>query len=504
MLRLLVAFALGCFLLPGASAQCGTDDYASMSIFRTNLDHLRTPGRGVKNYIPVTFHILASSTGNGRVSEENLLLQVANLNAQYADQDIIFYLDELKYINNDLIYKTPGAWEAENQMFPYKDDNAVNIFICDKANDGTEQPGVTTLGYYTRSWDWIVMNKSQINYTANTLSHEVGHFLSLPHTFLGWECNPFNVAKYGNPVKFDNTLSCDGGWGEWEIELHDRSNCATAGDQICDTPEDYNLGLFFQPGCDSNRIVKDKNGELITPMINNVMSYYKGCDAFMFSPTQKQLILTDFLSGNRDYIRTGVVPNTDSVTAPVEYIYPINGEETHTTSGIVLDWEDTPGANQYLLTYARNAGFTISTVKLIVNESQFELPGELQEGSNYYWKVWPFNESRTDARYSATQHFVVGDLSDVNTIRDIESFLIYPNPVHSGETPYLSMHAVQPIDGHLEVLDMAGRILAGSSVAIPVGDSQTPVPVHDLLPGIYIIRLNTASGMLLSQVKVLE
>src|SRR5690606_10834658 len=133
-----------------------------------------------------------------------------------------------------------------------------------------------------------------------------------------------------------------------------------AGDRVCDTPEDYNLGLFYQNDCDPNTSIMDKNSELIDPMENNVMGYYRDCDSYAFTPTQKNLINTDFFSFRRSYIRTGVIPNTEPVTDPVVYISPINGEETPGFTNVLLDWEDTPHANKYLVIIDRFSSFTFS------------------------------------------------------------------------------------------------------------------------------------------------
>ena len=50
------------------------------------------------------------------------------------------------------------------------------------------------------------------------------------------------------------------------------------------------------------------------------MSYYSTCAEYAFTQTQKNLINTDFLSGNRAYIRTGVIPSQLPVEAPVQYM----------------------------------------------------------------------------------------------------------------------------------------------------------------------------------------
>lgn len=93
----------------------------------------------------------------------------------------------------------------------------------------------------------------------STLIHELGHLLGLGHTF-------------GNVVE----------------ELVDGSNCATAGDHICDTPADPGLylpGMVDVATCTYIGTATDANGDLYQPMLNNVMSY-SPCERDSLTPMQ--------------------------------------------------------------------------------------------------------------------------------------------------------------------------------------------------------------------------
>ncbi len=94
---------------------------------------------------------------------------------------------------------------------------------------------------------------------ANTLAHEIGHMLGLSHTHDG----------------------------VFEPELVDGSNCTIGGDMLCDTPADPNLatpGYVIAP-CQYVGTITDANGDLYTPMLNNVMSY-SPCLADSLTPQQ--------------------------------------------------------------------------------------------------------------------------------------------------------------------------------------------------------------------------
>ena len=83
------------------------------------------------------------------------------------------------------------------------------------------------------------------NANVLTYAHELGHYFNLYHTF---------ETKFGN-------------------EFVNGSNCAFAGDSICDTPADVPGG-----GGTSNCIyinpIKDSNGDYYDPDVTNIMSYY--------------------------------------------------------------------------------------------------------------------------------------------------------------------------------------------------------------------------------------
>lgn len=502
MLRLLL-LVLGLGLGNLAAAQyCSTPQEPLLNRLENNQKQMVVSSRGAIKYIPITYHLVADANGNGRVEEENVLKQHANLQVQYGDQEIVWYIDRFNYFDNDAVYNSPGTNAARTQMRLRKDNNSINIFITNNADDGS---GVgLTLAYYDPQEDWIVSRRNEINGVSHILGHEIGHFFSLAHTHAGWDCVPFTLDDYTNPVNVMVTLPCEGGGGSALIELHDRSNCSTAGDRICDTPEDYNLGLLYDPGCDQNTEIMDKNGEIITPMVDNFMSYYSDCNTRQFTPTQKNLINTDYFTFDRQYIRTGVTPNTTPVVDPVQYITPIGGEESNGLTDVLLDWADVPGANKYMVMYDRFASFTFNPVKTIVDESELIIPGPLTDNANYFWKVWPYNETQTGAMYSPTQNFVAGLGTGINEITDIQDYALTPNPVSDHVNATLTMYATQAFTATLKLVDASSRVLSAQSIQVNTGQSVHPIEATNLPAGIYFVIVNTAKGNLVERLLVVE
>ena len=81
MLRSFLALT-GLFISSFLSAQyCSTPQEPLLERTDANKKAMVPVQRGVQKYIPVTFHLVASSAGAGRITEENILLQVASINA---------------------------------------------------------------------------------------------------------------------------------------------------------------------------------------------------------------------------------------------------------------------------------------------------------------------------------------------------------------------------------------------------------------------------------------
>jgi hypothetical protein len=209
----------------------------------------------------------------------------------------------------------------------------------------------------------------------------------------------------------------------------------------------------------------------------------------------------NFFAPQRLYIRTGYVPNQDSVEAPVTYISPINAETTPTYTDILLDWEDTPGATDYMVIVDRFPMFTNNPQKYFVEESQLIIP-ELPENVLFYWKVWPYNESETGAGYSPTQSFRVGMGTGINEISEINDYFLSPNPVEGKNQTWLTLSSEKDFDAELKITDAAGHIFSQSHLTIPSGTSQHVMDTHDLPAGIYFIIMHSQSGVLVERLLI--
>ena len=201
--------------------------------------------------IPIAAHIVRRSDGTGGLPEWRLADAIDDANFHYAGVDMSFYrLGEIDYIDSDEWYTTTTLAEIDAMRSHNLVADAVNIYFTE--NLDYESGGLCGISAFTfSSVQSIAMRNSC---TANpdglgnhsTFSHEVGHYFDLFHTH-----EPF----YGD-------------------ELVDGSNCDVAGDLVCDTPADPQLGgSNVSTACVYTGTATDPNGDLYVPDPSQLMSY---------------------------------------------------------------------------------------------------------------------------------------------------------------------------------------------------------------------------------------
>ena len=195
----------------------------------------------------IVAHIFSDSLGNYGVTEQDIKDAVTGMNAFFQPIMVSFEVCEFQYHPNFEHDTINGDNEKAAIMTKYHADYRINFYFLSFLG-GTEA-GFAAGSIGDANGSGIFIMKSQ-GVNAGVFAHEMGHFCSLQHTFTG-----------------NGT------------ELVDGSNCATEGDQICDTPADP-----FTPGASMDDFVKDcrfislltdANGEYYNPDLGNVMSYYK-------------------------------------------------------------------------------------------------------------------------------------------------------------------------------------------------------------------------------------
>lgn len=488
----LLTAVLPLFFVYGQDIKCGLVDPQSVKD-QMLFNRLEVPfvveKRQDITYVPVKFFLIAESNGTGRITENKVLDMLCELNENYLDQNIQFYLkDGLAYYDNSGIYNSPTTSFSQSLLREIKRSNAVNVFITKEAGEGSA-------AYYqppARYNDWIVI-RNQFVSDPRVLTHEFGHFFSLPHTFHGWDSDPWNATKHGNPV---GNLAPD---RVTVNEFADGSNCDptktsgnNVGDGICDTPADYNFGSST---CSYLLNAKDPKGVNVKPQENNYMNYFFGCSNYIFTAGQKKEILRSLTSSSRDYLRSNYQPNLAKITGTTLLITPENRARTTHDKKVVLKWTKSVGADFYLVELDVSPTLDYDLKTFVTNEDSILIENLLPE-KNYFWRIRPFNEYHTCASPSETRRFITAKTTSVSAISGVQDIKTFPSIVQPGSQLQISLHAELVLKAQIHVVDLHGRIVKTlPALRINPGFQRWPIPLDGLASGVYILHLSTGEGI---------
>ena len=495
----------------GQSGTCGTtleDQLLFEGRLLENIERATAGGvseRGAIQYVPVYFHLVGDASGNGKIKEARVLEQLCAMNTAFAPMDIRFYLRPhpthgtlFNYgINNNNVYDNQTAWTTMNIN---RHPNAMNIFIVNQAGTSGNQSGLT-LAYYSPQRDWIVSRKDQINGSAgnSTVPHEVGHFFSLQHTFLGWESQPFDQTFLTWPKA---PATSPGGVA---TERVNGTNCTTAADKLCDTPPDYNFG-FGASGCNYTGGAQDPNGDLAVPMANNMMGYFNFCSAYVFTQQQQNVVLADRASSSRNYLNNNFSPAATEINTPTDLLVsPAAGATVPYYDEVLFEWNAVPGATYYLLELDIVTSYSSPFSQSYLVNSTSKLVTGLTSNRSYFWRVRPINEYVTCAT-ARQASFKTPLTSAVRTIEGLAGWQVTPNPVRSGASASVLVQAADGFEADIRVLDATGRqVYAQSGLHFSAGDSRVELPTGILdNNGLYVVLLQSGAGQEVRKIVVLR
>ncbi|MCC6412852.1 MAG: T9SS type A sorting domain-containing protein, partial [Saprospiraceae bacterium] len=447
---------------------------------------------GATTYVPVHFHLVGDAAGNGKHKERFVLDQLCQLNESYAAMDVQFYLDAHptyglfdKSINNDGVYDDQtNSFIMQNR----RNQNAVNIFVVNSiAASGSLG---TVLGRYVPQNDWLLIIKSQTNGNGNgTLDHELGHFFTLMHTFLGYETNPFEPTDPTWPIA---PVLSPGGYA---TERANGSNSNIAADELEDTPPDYNFGYIATSCNQYTGGAKDPLGATVDPMENNFMGYFIGCDDYAFTPMQMDVITADIQSPQRNYLDNTFTPVATEITTPTDLLVaPISGETTQFFDNVMLQWNTVPGATLYLVEVDITTNYGSPNAQTFITDQASVVVEGLQANRTYYWRVRPFNEYATCA-IARQQTFKTPFTSNTNEVEGLSSWQVWPNPANDAQNVNVAIQADIDFDASINVFDAVGRRVQGlQGVRINSGLNNITLPIATLPNGLYFIVLDNGAG----------
>jgi hypothetical protein len=435
-------------------------------------------------YIPVKYTIVGDNAGSGYVDIDQVFDMHCDMNDDYRTQDVQFVLKDannsVRYSNNTNVYNDGSGFAASSFMISNKVANCINIYLSASVNN-------QVASYYSGFGDYIFVLNQMANGSSSTGSHEVGHFFSLPHTFLGWEGTEFNNATAPNSVGGDPV--------ERVARSGSGSNCATAADGFCDTPADY---LSYRAFCPYTGGGRDPQGVLIDPTESLIMSYFADACVDSFTQEQKNAMAADILSRNWSNL---AAPNPSAALSgtSVSATAPANGSAFPLSGNVTLSWAAVPNATGYVVVLERTLfGTPIETIQksVVYGTTSLVIPAsKLTFPRQYTWKVKPFNQYQTCAGYSAPFGFTTqAPATAVENFASAFDLKILSNPL-SNSSAELLLNVPNPTIAALNIYAMDGKqVLNVNNLELNAGDNVEMVDVSNLNNGVYIVVVTTPIG----------
>jgi hypothetical protein len=451
---------------------CGTEMGRSAWLQNFQRNPGAVPRTADTVYVPVQVHITAKSNGADPVNMSKVIAAFCLLNEDFASAKIQFFIEGLDILPNNTIYDHNNSIATLLRLNNV--DGRVNAYFVENANGNC--------GYYTPAGNAVVMDIDCTSGEDHTWSHEMGHFLSLPHTFYGWE----GVAEpdYGQPapetVFFRNE--------NVPVEKADSSNCAIAADGFCDTAADYlNERWPCQSDSTSQQLQLDPDSVAFRSQGSYIMGYALDPCVSIFTPEQEAAMKAN-IEGPRSNLISNPGPEilADADLAQLNLLEPANGSVPPFFDSVRLTWTPIEAALGYVvqLNIINNFSqtpaleFTTFDTTLVIEEG-------LAMNRRYFWRVSPLMPYKACNNFTAPRNFRTSTTSPVVDPVLSGALKVYPNPVGTG-TLVLELN-----DGSLrgnleyEFLDRLGRIVRRGTIG---NFGTTRIDVSGLPTGIYFLR----------------
>ncbi len=466
---------------------CGTTEETS----RWLEQYQRNPGAYPKSdgiiYVPTTIHNVGNESGGGFVSLAFIQEALCAVNKNFEPTGIQFYIkDTIRYVYRQEYYDHPdfatGRQMIEENFVP----NTLNTYIVFNPAGAA--------GYAYLSSDILVLGSRWIGPGTGTWEHEIGHALSLPHTFRGWERFEHFINQRA-PRQVNGVL----------VEKADGSNCYQAGDGFCDTPPDY---LNRRWNCNSDRLSAQQLDPDSVPFRSDgtlFMSYANDACMNRFSDEQIAAMRANLLTQKAAYFEnqrlTPLIDEADTVFLQFPAQAQIVSYEQ-----VPLEWEPLEGATHYIIEVSRLSSFPSSSLTrrfVITSENNTLTVNGLENNRNYFWRVRAFNGLKPcDVRTSAIGTFRTSDLTNLTTIKSLEGIRVYPTLLHAGETLRIELDMPESTTMELRMLDVSGKLLKAERLQVMKGTQTIRFQTVNVPKGIYLLSFVAGDRVYTSRIAI--
>jgi len=428
-------------------------------------------------FVPLTIHILGNDEGEGYFPIYKVYESLCTLNDDFAESNIQFYIQEpINYIDRTEWYDHPNFAQGIEMMRQNNVSGTANCYIV--ANPAGN------CGYYAGQGNAIALSKGCTDPTDHTWAHELGHFFSLPHTFVGWE---------GIRWEFGKTAADYAGDVRREIEKVTGSNCQAAADRFCDTPPDY---LSYRWNCngnyESNEVMIDPDSSEFRSDGSLFMSYSNDACMQRFSFEQMEAMRAN-LSDRRPELIKDSFPDPDLGMQVPQNAFP---KDTAVVNPIdlVVSWDPVDGATHYIVEVSRLANFNFIIARERISATSYVLP-ELKQGIRYYWRVKAVNRNSFCTPFSDTHVFITSKLTATNELFSNGAWHLAKSSFEAGEPISMVFDVKDALQAQLELVTLEGKVFGQERLTIGPGRSVHQLnTVAHLLPGHYLVRLSSTQG----------
>ncbi|MBU6342907.1 MAG: zinc-dependent metalloprotease [Bacteroidetes bacterium] len=435
-------------------------------------------------YVGIQIHLLANDNGNGRFTTERLLDAFCRLNSDFEPANIhFFFKDSWNKINKTAWYDHQTIPEGINMMLSSNYPDVLNAYFV--------QNPAGNCGY-NLPYGGVAINHTCANPNDHTWTHEVGHALSLPHPFIGWEGKTYSASS-PTPLSltydytyFHDTLetTVPAPLDTALVEFVDGSNCQVAADLFCDTKPDY---LSYRWNCNSQNnssfLLKDPIGAEFAVDGTLYMSYSADECQNRFSEAQMAAMRANLLSEKLAWLSNK--PATPALATTTQLSFPPD-QATLGVNQTELHWSKVPNAQFYHVLGSRISSFALRDIDVITTDTSLLTP-PLALNRKYYWKVRPFNNYSTCAPYSPVWIFTTGATS-AETTANPGMFTIYPTLLTPGALLTIQLKETQNESIQALLYNSLGVLQAQETIRIEQGLAYLHVPT--LENGVFVLVLH--------------
>ncbi|MFM7586932.1 MAG: zinc-dependent metalloprotease [Bacteroidota bacterium] len=464
---------------PTQHAPCGTPAAPeSVRQFIQSLDYSVLPEDPTRINIPVTIHIVKATNGSGGFLENNAFLTICDLNQRMASAGLFFYVPgAVRFILSDALYN-PVDYGPLNTMISQNNiARTMNIYytnlgamsLCGFAFYPNSGPGGA------QNNGAVVMSFACSQPNGTTLTHEVGHFFNLPHTFDQTSNNPTASSAERVTRNFN------------EPSPRLSANCNTEGDNFCDTPADF---IDNRWNCPTGIIQLDINGDRFRPDSSYYMSYSSDQCMSRFSDQQITAMRATLTTTNspRGYLTINPMPAYPDITTGAALISPTTAD-TFPGNYVVFRWNSTPGATAYqikILLFNFSVLYTITTDTSYISQARL-----IRANREHSWQVRALNGANLCTPYSDRIFFYAGAyITNVGIRSESQSntWMVYPTLFEAGVSHSLNIVGLtENAQAKAVISDASGRTIQEWTLEQNLDQQKLSLP--PLASGLYYIHI---------------